>query len=229
MWTSVQRILKPYQRLQVEDLGPFDGKWTTDDAGKADVLAQRFFPAGPSTREFQQRSESRRQEVEEWLAEDWEDIPPVTTEEVQRKLLEMRAFAAPGPDGIMAHCLQASRTVLVPCLTELFNRMLQLGVHPASWKTARVLPVPKPGADLHAAKGYRPIALLSVLSKVMESLVKDRMSYILETRGLLSDCQQGFRQTPSTELALWRFVSSASLALKTRRRCVAIALDIQSA
>ena len=107
--------------------------------------------------------------------------------------------------------------------------MLQLGVHPASWKAARVLPVPKPGADPHAAKGYRPIALLNVLSKVLESLMTDRMSYILETRHLLSDRQQGFRQTRSTELALWRFVSSASLALKTRRRCVAVALDIQSA
>ena len=78
-------------------------------------------------------------------------------------------------------------------------------------------------------RGYRPIALLNVLSKVMESLMKDRMSYLLETRRLLSDCQQGFRQTRSTELALWRFVLSASLALKMRRRCVAVALDIQSA
>ena len=59
--------------------------------------------------------------------------------------------------------------------------------------------------------------------------MKDRMSYLLESRHLLSDCQQGFRQTRSTELALWRFVSSASLALKTRQRCVAVALDIQSA
>ena len=229
MWTSVQRILKPYQRLQVADLGRSDGAWTTEDAGKADVLAQRFFPAGPSTPDFQHRSERRRREVEEWLADDWEDIPPITSEEIERKLLEMRALAAPGPDGIMAQCLQASRAVLTPCLTELFQRMLQLGVHPSSWKIARVLPVPKPGADLHAAKGYRPIALLNVLSKVMESLMKDRMSYILETHRLLSDCQQGFRQTRSTELALWRFVSSASLALKTRRRCVAVALDLQSA
>ena len=93
----------------------------------------------------------------------------------------------------MAQCLQASRSVIVPCLAELFQRMIELGVHPTSWKTARVLPVPKPGADLHAAKGYRPIALLNVLSKVMESLMKDRMSYVLETRNLLSTCQQGFR------------------------------------
>ena len=141
----------------------------------------------------------------------------------------MRAFAAPGPDGIMAQCLQASRLVLIPILSELFQRMLQFGIHPASWKMARVLPIPKPGADPHAARGYRPIALLNVLSKVMESLMKDRMSYFLESQNCLSDCQQGFRQTRSTELALWRFVSSASLALKTRRRCVAVALDIQSA
>ena len=26
--------------------------------------------------------------------------------------------------------------------------MLQLGIHPASWKIARVLPVPKPGAEI---------------------------------------------------------------------------------
>ena len=105
--------------------------------------------------------------------------------------------------------------MLIPILSELFQQMLQLGIHPASWKVARVLPIPKPGANLHSAKGYRPIALLNVLSKVMESLMKDRMSYILETGDLLSDCQQGFRQTRSTELALWRFVSSASMALKT--------------
>ena len=201
----------------------------TEDDGQAAVLAQRFFPSVPSTPEFRMQSERRRLDVAEWLAEEWEDVPLVTQEEVQRKLLEMRALAAPGPDGIMAQCLQASRSVIVPCLTELFQRMLQLGVHPASWKTARVLPIPKLGADPHAAKGYWPIALLNVLSKVMESLMKDRMSYVLETRNLLSNCQQGFCQTRSTELALWRFVSSATFALKTRCRCVAIALDIQSA
>ena len=89
--------------------------------------------------------------------------------------------------------------------------------------------MPKPGADPHAAKGYRPIALLSVLSKLLEGLVKDRLSYLLESRQCLSDCQQGFRQARSIDLALWRFVTSASLALKTRPRCVAVALDIQSA
>ena len=89
--------------------------------------------------------------MKDWLAEEWEAIPPVTPNEVQRKLLELRAFAAPGPDGIEAKCLQASSSVLIPILSELFQQMLQLGIHPASWKVARILPIPKPGANLHSS------------------------------------------------------------------------------
>ena len=91
--------------MQVADLGPVDGVWMTEDDGKAAMLAQRFFPAGPSTPAFHTWSERHCQEVEEWLAKEWEDVPMVTQEEVQWKLLEMRALAAPGPDGIMAQCL----------------------------------------------------------------------------------------------------------------------------
>ena len=78
MWTSIQRILKPYQWLQVADLGPIDGVWMIEDVGKAAVLAQRFFPSGPSTPEFQMHSERCRFDVAEWLAEEWEDVPLVT-------------------------------------------------------------------------------------------------------------------------------------------------------
>ena len=76
------------------------------------------------------------------MAEEWEEAPPITSDEVQRKLLEMRALAAPGPDGIMAQCLQASRSMIAPILSELFQSMLHLGFHPAAWKSAWVLPVP---------------------------------------------------------------------------------------
>ena len=78
---------------------------------------------------------------------------------------------------------------MVPILRHLFQQMLYEGIHPASWQTAWVLPVPKPGGDPHAAKGYRPIALLSVLSKLLEGLVKDRLSDLLESSQCLNDCQ----------------------------------------
>ena len=141
----------------------------------------------------------------------------------------MRPLAAPGPDGIVVRCLQEVAPTIVPILRSMFQRMLEEGTLPSIWRVARVLPIPKPGVDPHLAKGYRPIALLNVFSKVLEGVVKDRLSHVLEMGPLLSEAQQGFRQTRSTELALWRFVSSATRALKTRHRCIAVALDIESA
>ena len=189
MWRHIPRIMKPRQRLRVKDLHTADGGWAMEDAAKADILQQRFFPSGRDSHEFQTHSSERRSQLEAWLAEGWEGFPPVTEQEVRRKLMSMRALAAPGPDGIVARCIQEAAPTLVPILCQMFQRMLADGVHPATWRIARVLPVPKPAVDPHLAKGYRPIALLSVLSKVMEGLVKDRLSDILESEHHLNDHQ----------------------------------------
>ena len=117
-------------------------------------------------------------------------------------ILRLRAFAAPGPDGIIPQCLRAAAPSLVPALTRIFNQLLKEGRHPAPWCLARVLPIPKPGADPHLPKGYRPIALLNTMSKLMESIINDRLMFFIEQNHLLSDAQQGFRATRSTDLAL---------------------------
>ena len=231
MWPSIQRLVKPRQRLWVEDLQTSPSTMASSVTEKAEILASRFFPAPGRSPEFRQGTIARHREVTEWLDMGWQSIPDVTPQEVRAKLVMMRALSAPGPDGIVIKCLQEAQDTVVPILCGIFQTLLRTGTHPALWKVARVLPIPKPGADLHQAKGYRPIALLNVMSKVLEGIVKDRLNYFLESRSCLHDAQQGFRASRSTDLALWRFVSSASLALKVKpaRRCVAVALDIQRA
>ena len=49
-----------------------------------------------------------------------------------------------------------------------------------------------------AAKYYRPVNILSVVSKVFEKLVSSRIVNHLENSGLFSDLQYGFRSSPST-------------------------------
>ena len=48
------------------------------------------------------------------------------------------------------------------------------------------------------AKNYRPVSLLSVVSKVFEKLVNNRIVDHLEKCGLFSDFQYGFRSSQST-------------------------------
>ena len=61
-----------------------------------------------------------------------------------------------------------------------------------------MVPVFKNVGERSTAKNYRPISLLSVVSKVFEKLVNNRIVDHLEKCGLFSDFQYGFRSSPST-------------------------------
>ena len=61
LWSHIRRIVKPHQRLHVEDLHSHNGEWVTEDAAKAEVLANRFFPPRPPSALFQALSDRRRE------------------------------------------------------------------------------------------------------------------------------------------------------------------------
>ena len=65
-------------------------------------------------------------------------------------------------------------------------------------KVSSVVPVFKNVGKRSVAKNYRTVSLLSVVSKVFEKLVNNRLVYHLQKGGLFSDFQYGFRSSQST-------------------------------
>ena len=61
-----------------------------------------------------------------------------------------------------------------------------------------MVPVFKNVGERSTAKNYRPVSLLSGLSKVFEKLVNNGIVDHLEKCGLFSDFQYGFRSSRST-------------------------------
>ena len=61
-----------------------------------------------------------------------------------------------------------------------------------------MVPVSKNAGERSTAKNYRPVSLLSVVSKVFEKFVNNRIVDHLEKCGLFSDFQYGFRSSQST-------------------------------
>ena len=61
-----------------------------------------------------------------------------------------------------------------------------------------MVPVFKNAGERSTAKNYRPVTLLSVVSKAFEKLVNNRIFDHLEKCGLFSDFQYGFRSSRST-------------------------------
>ena len=90
---------------------------------------------------------------------------------LSKKLHALPIWKSCGHDGITNRLLKLTADQIASHITSLFNRSLEEGTFPATWKEAVVNPVPKPNKDSSLPSSYRPVALLCSLSKVLEQLV----------------------------------------------------------
>ena len=97
-----------------------------------------------------------------------------------------------GPDCIPVVVLKNCEPELSYTLAELFNKCLKESCFPDCWKVSSVVPVFKNVGERSTAKNYRPVSLLSVVSKVFEKLVNNRIVDHLEKSGFFSDFHNGF-------------------------------------
>ena len=68
-------------------------------------------------------------------------------------------------------------------LAELFNKCLKESCFPDCWKVSSVVPVFKNVGERSTAKNYHRVSLLSVVSKVFEKIVDNRIVDHLEKYG----------------------------------------------
>ena len=118
--------------------------------------------------------------------------------------------------------------VLIPQLVYLFNLSFDSSCFPESWKTATVIPLFK-GGDRTSVGHYRPILLLPLLGKLIEKIAHKRISTFLETNGVLSDKQNGFRKGFSTASAVAEFTDDMFLATNNGETILAVFVDLRKA
>ncbi|GFR29576.1 putative RNA-directed DNA polymerase from transposon X-element [Trichonephila clavata] len=109
--------------------------------------------------------------------EEGSNSPPTLLE--LRVALHRSGNTAAGPDGLHHIMLRHLSESSILSLLLLFNRIWETQVFPTQWCHVHVLPFPKLGKDPTSVNNYRPIALTSCLSKLMERIVSARlMSHI---------------------------------------------------
>ena len=108
-------------------------------------------------------------------------------EMVKRVITNLDSSKASGPDCIPVVVLKNCGSEL--SLAELFNKCLKESRFPDCWKVSSVVPVFKNVGEMSTAKNCRPVSLLSVVSKVFQKLVCNRIVDHLEKCGLFSDFQ----------------------------------------
>ena len=102
---------------------------------------------------------------------------------------------ASGPDCIPLVVLKNCEPELSYILAELFNKCLKESCFPDCWKVSSVVPVFKNVGERSIAKNYRPVSLLSVVRKVFEKLVNNRIVDHPDKCGLFLDFHYGVRSS----------------------------------
>ncbi|KAK3103298.1 hypothetical protein FSP39_018306 [Pinctada imbricata] len=121
----------------------------------------------------------------------------ISPRDVQDILETLDTSKAVGPDGVNPKLLREASSELAEPLSKVFNLSLLLKIFPEQWKVANIVPVFKKD-DPKSVNNYRPISLLSVISKVFEKCVYRYLHNFIVENNLLSQHQSGFRKGDST-------------------------------
>lgn len=148
--------------------------------------------------------------------------------EVENTLMSLDSGSAPGWDGIPTHFLKQAKEIVVPLICDLANLCFRTGVFPYVLKRSIVTPVYKSG-DRDDANSYRPIAVLSSISKIIEKLINSRIISYLNKYNILSSSQYGFRKGMSTQDAIMELTSTITKEVDKGNKCLTAFLDLKKA
>jgi hypothetical protein len=124
--------------------------------------------------------------------------------EIKNIIKKLKYGKAPGSDGVLNILLKNIPRKARVFLTCIYNSCLKLCYFPGKEekKHAVVILIPKPGKDPSNSSDYRPISLLSSISKVFERIILNRLNTFVFTQNVFPNHQFGFGATHSTSYQL---------------------------
>lgn len=152
-----------------------------------------------------------------------------TYNEVSKVINKINDKKAPGIDGISGKMvINAYRSIPTTFVT-LYNCCLQKGFFPTNWKTALIKLLHKPNSDHSNPDNYRPISLLSIMGKVLDKLLINRISWFLQERKFFNKNQYGFLPSKSTTQAIEKVIQFIKIARDKKQHSLLLSLDFKGA
>ena len=100
------------------------------------------------------------------------EIPFISKADVFFKLRNLNPKKGVGSDQITSRFLRHAAYIIAEPLSILINKSIDSGTFPGLWKCAKIVALHK-GGDTDELDNFRPISILSAISKVMEKHVHD--------------------------------------------------------
>ena len=231
VWDMVRKIKGKTKGSKVNHLKK-NNNLITSKKDIANTLGESFSKNSSSenyTDEFQRVKNNKEKVKLNFSSGNAEDYnKPFSIRELKHSLERAHDTSA-GPDNIHYQLLKHLPDSVLSILLSIFNNIWESGNFPTSWHEAIVVPIPKPGKDHTDPTNYRPIALTSCICKTMERMINDRLVWYLESNGIISDFQCGFRRQRSTVDHLVRLETFIREAFASKQHLVSVFFDLEKA
>jgi ribonuclease HI len=154
----------------------------------------------------------------------------VNQKEVGRALFAQSSKKAPGIDNLGFLIIKEVWKWEPERISAIARQAVRLQYHPSDWKTAKGVPIPKPGKpDYTKAKAYRVISLLSCLGKVVEKVTANLIAEAAERLGGLHQGQFGGRKKRSAMEAAATVIIETEAAWREGEMMGALMMDVKGA
>ena len=198
----------------------------------ADKLASTFSAVSRSTNYSPQflevKAQAERHPLDFTSSTSADYNSPFTLEELH-VALSSAANTSPGPDGVHYSMLQHMPPAGNQFLLDLFESFWQNHYFPPQWRTAHVIPIPKPGKSPSHPDNYRPIALTSCLCKTLERMINNRLYEYCTMNGHFANIQCGGRRGRSTIDHLVRLETFIRRAFVRDEHVISVFFDLRKA
>ena len=203
VWQGIKSIIntKPSKNKQSITTLKVDENFISDKNDIAETM-NKFFVNIPQ--KIESRIKQSKNNFRSYLPDGFTDtftLTETTPHEVELKISSLKNNKSNGPNSLPTKILKECKKAISIPLALIINLSFKTGIFPHRLKFADIFPVHK-GGDKNDCNNYRPIALLSNISKIIEKLLHSRLYFYLERNGLLYQHQYGFRLNHSTTHAL---------------------------
>jgi len=133
------------------------------------------------------------------------DDAEFTQGEIKQTIESFNRKKAPGMDGITSDIFLRTFNKFPRIVTAIYNQCLIRGSFPRRWKTAKIIPIVKPGKEnsMDPSK-YRSISLLNIGGKVLEKLLINRINHHMYKNELLTEFNMALHRKRVQQMQPWR-------------------------
>ncbi|RZC42429.1 RVT 1 domain containing protein [Asbolus verrucosus] len=149
--------------------------------------------------------------------------------EIVNIIKKLKTNKAPGLDKIENKVIKNMSKKSLIQLTNIINAIFKFNHYPTQFKTSKVIPIHKTGKNPQSPNSYRPISLPSILAKVTEKIIHNRLEKILRAKNIKLDTQFGFKKHHNTVQQLIRIVNDISINFNKDNNTVMTLYDIEKA